>query len=194
MGRMRIRSVGLPGGTNFNVEEYKRPKFKVEVEAPKDAFKLDDTVKVPGKAMQYNGVPVGLAKVAYRVTREVRYPDWFFEYRWWRPVPVRRRRRSPAASCRPNSTAASPSRSRPSRTCRCRRRTSRRSATITADVTDTTGETRTGTKAVQVGYVALRAKVSSEAWLEAAEGTEVRVNDHARRRRAGGEGHARFTR
>ena len=39
--------------------------------------------------MQYNGVPVGGAKVAYRVTREVRYPDWFFEYCWWRPIPQR---------------------------------------------------------------------------------------------------------
>ena len=36
-GRMHIRSVGLPGMDLFNVEEYKRPKFKVEVEAPKDA-------------------------------------------------------------------------------------------------------------------------------------------------------------
>ena len=39
--------------------------------------------------MQYNGVPVGGAKVTFRVTREVRYPGWFFEFCWWRPVPTK---------------------------------------------------------------------------------------------------------
>ena len=87
MGRMYINAEGIPSAAAFNVEEYKRPKFKVEVETPKDSFKLNDTVKVPGKATQYNGVPVGGAKVAFRVTREVRYPDWFFAYCWWRADP-----------------------------------------------------------------------------------------------------------
>ena len=39
--------------------------------------------------------------------------------------------------------------------------------TVTADVTDTTGETRSGSKAVNVGYIALRATVSADEWLTA---------------------------
>ena len=77
-----------PGQTNVSVEEYKRPKFVVTAEAPKEPAKLDGEVKVPGKAVGYTGVPVGGAKVRYRVVREVRYPDWWCGLlRWWRPQP-----------------------------------------------------------------------------------------------------------
>jgi len=165
-GRMRIAAVGIPGGTAVNVEEYKRPKFKVEVEAPKDAFKLNDTVRVPGKAVQYNGVPVGLAKVAYRVTREVRYPDWFFEFCWWRPVPTRPAQEiaSGFVTTEPDGSFVIPFVAKPDLTVNPKDEPVFR-YTVTADVTDTTGETRTGTKSVQVGYVALRAKISSDPWL-----------------------------
>ncbi|MCA9248823.1 MAG: hypothetical protein KDA42_16970, partial [Planctomycetales bacterium] len=38
MGRMTIRVTGGPGGaTQFNVEEYKRPKFEVDLDAPAEA-------------------------------------------------------------------------------------------------------------------------------------------------------------
>ncbi len=165
-GRMHIHAVGIPGGTSVNVEEYKRPKFKVEVEAPKDAFKLNDTVRVPGKAVQYNGVPVGLAKVAYRVTREVRYPDWFFEFCWWRPVPTHPAQEiaSGFVTTEPDGSFVIPFVAKPDPTVSPKDEPVFR-YTVTADVTDTTGETRTGTKSVQVGYVALRAKINSDPWL-----------------------------
>ncbi len=166
MGRMHINAMGLNGAASFNIEEYKRPKFRVEVEAPKDAFALNDTVKVPGKAMQYNGVPVGGAKVAFRVTREVRYPDWFFEYCWWRPIP-----RGPAQEIASgivmtevDGSFAIPFVARPDLSVNPKDEPAFRYS-ITADVTDTTGETRTGTRSVQVGYVALRATVTADAWL-----------------------------
>jgi uncharacterized protein YfaS (alpha-2-macroglobulin family) len=166
MGRMFLYAVGIPGGVNFNVEEYKRPKFKVEVEAPKEAFKLNDTVKVPGKAMQYNGVPVGLAKVAFRVTREVRYPDWFFEYCWWRPVPNRPAQEiaNGVVQTELDGSFSIPFVALPDLTVSPKDEPAFKYS-ITADVTDTTGETRTGTKSVQVGYVALRAKIASDPWL-----------------------------
>jgi uncharacterized protein YfaS (alpha-2-macroglobulin family) len=166
MGRMSIHAEGIAGGTGINVEEYKRPKFKVEVLAPKDAFKLNDTVQVPGKATQYNGVPVGGAKVAFRVTREVRYPDWFFEYCWWRPVPNRPAQEIASGTVQTelDGSFSIPFVARPDLTVNPKDEPAFR-YTITADVTDTTGETRTGTKSVQVGYVALRAKITSDAWL-----------------------------
>lgn len=166
MGRMYIRTTTGSGGTGVSVEEYKRPKFKVEVEAPKGAFKLNDTVKVPGKAVQYNGVPVGGAKVTYRVTREVRYPDWFFDYCWWRPVPAR-----PAQEISHGTVTTEPDGSftvafaaKPDLTVSPKDEPSFR-YTVTADVTDTTGETRSASKSVNVGYTALRATVGSDAWV-----------------------------
>lgn len=167
-GRMSIHTSTGDGATSVSVEEYKRPKFKVEVEAPKAAAKLNDTAKVPGKATQYNGVPVGGAKVSYRVVREVRYPDWFFSYCWWRPVP-----NHPAAEIahgtvmtEADGTFAVPFVAKPDLSVPPKDEPSFR-FTITADVTDTTGETRTGTQTVNVGYVALRATVKADEWLTA---------------------------
>src|SRR5207248_2014883 len=45
--------------------------------------------------------------------------------------------------------------------------------TVTADVTDTTGETRSGSKSVEVGYTALRATVSADSWQT--EGSEIKL-------------------
>ena len=165
MGNMHILAEGLNGMAAIHVEEYKRPKFKVEVEAPKDGFKLNDIVKVPGKAMQYNGVPVGGAKVAYRVTREVRYPDWFFEYCWWRPVPQQPAQEiaSGTVVSEPDGSFALPFTATPDLSVSPKDEPAFR-YTVTADVTDTTGETRSGSKSVQVGSVALRAKIAANDW------------------------------
>ncbi|MBM3983537.1 MAG: hypothetical protein FJ304_25350, partial [Planctomycetes bacterium] len=178
MGRMALRTSDGLGYASVTVEEYKRPKFKVEVEAPKDASKLNDTIKVPGKAVQYNGVPVGGAKVAFRVTREVRYPDWFFECCcWWRPVP-----QTPAmeiasgtVTSEPDGSFTVPFVAKPDLSVPEKDEPSFR-YTVTADVTDTTGETRSASKSVNVGYVALRATVTAEAWLEAAKENAFAIN------------------
>ncbi|MBN9119881.1 MAG: hypothetical protein J0I06_12095, partial [Planctomycetes bacterium] len=165
-GRMSLRTANGNGYAAVTAEEYKRPKFKVEVEAPKEAGKLNDTVKVPGKAVQYNGVPVGGAKVTFRVTREVRYPDWFFESCWWRPVPARPAQEIAhgVVTTEPDGGFTIPFVARPDLSVPEKDEPSFR-YTVTADVTDTTGETRSAVRSVNVGYVALRATVSADAWL-----------------------------
>jgi uncharacterized protein YfaS (alpha-2-macroglobulin family) len=62
---------------HFNVEEYKRPKFMVEVQKPKGTYRLNDSIKVTGTAKAYAGNNVDGAKVKYRVVRQVRYPVWW---------------------------------------------------------------------------------------------------------------------
>ncbi len=166
MGHMSIHTANGNGYAGVTVEEYKRPKFKVEVEAPKEAGKLHDTIRVPGKATQYNGVPVGGAKVTYRVTRSVRYPAWFFEFCWWRPVPQKPAQEIAhgVITTEPDGSFTIPFVAKPDLTVPEKDEPSFH-YTVTADVTDTTGETRTGTKGVNVGYVALRATVSAGQWL-----------------------------
>ncbi|GAB2826927.1 alpha-2-macroglobulin family protein [Ferruginibacter profundus] len=61
----------------FNVEEYKRPKFFVEVEKPKGTYRLNDSIKITGNAKAYAGNNVDGANVKYRVVRKVRYPIWW---------------------------------------------------------------------------------------------------------------------
>ena len=84
MGRMMIRVDGLQGNTWVNVEEYKRPKFQVTLDAPKTAARLGGEVQLEGKAMAYTGAAVGGAKIRYRVVRQVRYPDWWYWCFAWR--------------------------------------------------------------------------------------------------------------
>ena len=177
-GRMTLNVVNGPsGGTQVSVEEYKRPKFTVTVDAPKDPARLGAAVLVPGKATSYTGVPIGGAKVQYRVVREVRWPPWFWEYCWWRPMPSRPAQEiahgtattdadgsfSVAFVAKPDPTV--PASDDPSFR-----------YTVTADVTDTTGETRTGTKTIEVGYTALRATVTLGEWQTAGDPVKLTIS------------------
>ncbi|WP_240627954.1 alpha-2-macroglobulin family protein [Terrimonas sp.] len=69
----------------FSVEEYKRPKFFVEINKPRGSFRVNDTVSITGTAKAYAGNNIDDATVSYRVSRQARfiYP-WLF-YR--RPMP-----------------------------------------------------------------------------------------------------------
>lgn len=66
-------------GNYFSVEEYKRPAFQVSFDKVKAAFRLQDTVRVTGNAMAYAGNSIGGSKVVYNVTRTThRYEPWRF--------------------------------------------------------------------------------------------------------------------
>ena len=87
----------------MNVEEYKRPKFQVTLDAPKTAARLGGEVQLEGKAMAYTGAAVGGAKIRYRVVRQVRYPDWWYWCFCLADARNRARRRSPTARPRPQA-------------------------------------------------------------------------------------------
>ena len=61
----------------FSVEEYKRPKFFVEVKKPDGTYRLNEEITVKGNAKAYAGNNVDGAAVKYRVVRKVRYPVWW---------------------------------------------------------------------------------------------------------------------
>ncbi|MEO7599610.1 MAG: alpha-2-macroglobulin family protein [Opitutus sp.] len=159
MGRMSLQVLDRTGSATFNVEEYKRPKFQVALEAPKEAAKLDTPVVVTGKATAYTGVGIGGAKVKWRVQRGVQMPRWCW---WWQP---------PAARAIAHGTAvtdsdgtfkieftAQPDRAVPEKN------EPIFAFQIHADVTDTTGETRSDDRSVLSGYTALQASLTSSEW------------------------------
>ena len=166
MGRMSLQVQGGPGGsTSFNVEEYKRPKFQVAIDDPKDAAKLHGKVNITGKATAYTGVAINDAKVKWRVVREVRYPSWWGWCYWWRPMPQGKSQEiahgisgtKPDGSFDIEFTAlpdlSVPEKDEPTFHYK-----------IHADVTDTTGETRSADNSINVGYTALKASVSAGEW------------------------------
>jgi hypothetical protein len=165
-GAMSISTEDPGGSCTVRVEEYKRPKFQVKIEVPEREFRLNDEISVPGEALSYTGAPIDDALVKYRVVRQVRFPIWWFY------------RRGPSAGesaqeiahgtartdeagkfvvafkARPDP-AVSPS-AQPVFT-----------YSITADVTDGTGETRSAGGRVRLGYAAIEATLSSDGWQEA---------------------------
>ena len=67
---------------NFRVEEYKRPTFHVDFPEVKQAYAAGDTLTVQATAQSYAGVPVQGAKVSYKVVRRRAY--WWWSYsRYW---------------------------------------------------------------------------------------------------------------
>ncbi|HET9055784.1 MAG TPA: alpha-2-macroglobulin family protein [Chitinophagaceae bacterium] len=61
----------------FNVEEYKRPKFYVEVKKPDGTYRVNENITVKGNAKAYAGNNIDGATVKYRVVRRVRMPIWW---------------------------------------------------------------------------------------------------------------------
>ena len=163
MGRMSlVASGGGPSGhAYFNVEEYKRPKFKVELDPPAEAPRLNTEVVVPGKATAYTGAAIGAAEVHWRVVRQVRFPIWCWWARWSYP--------SATAQAIAHGSALTEADGSFSISFTAKPDLSILEADepvfqfyVHADVTDTTGETRSDERVVSAGYTALQATVSAD--------------------------------
>ena len=79
------------GGVRFRVEEYKKPEFEVNIEAPTEPVALGEKITATVKAKYYFGAPVKKAKVKIKVMRSDYsanwYPcmpwDWFYGPGYW---------------------------------------------------------------------------------------------------------------
>jgi len=176
-GQMSIRVGGAARGyASIRVEEYKRPKFFVEMEPPADPPRLEGEVTVSGNATAYTGAAIDSAKVAYRVVREVRYPVWWYWRCWWFP-PVDQTREEIASGVAGTqldgsfdiSFEAVPDPSAP------RESQPTFQYTVYADVTDTAGETRSSSLTINVGYTALKAKLDIAEWQMTSQPVRVEV-------------------
>ena len=70
------------GGGSFRVEEYKKPEFEVNVDAPSAPVMLGEKVSATIKANYYFGGPVAEAKVKYKITRTPADERWYPAGRW----------------------------------------------------------------------------------------------------------------
>ena len=73
----------LDSSKTIKVEEYKRPKFEVKIDENKGVYKLNETIRIDGKAEAFSGTVISGAKVSYRVYRQEIYTFW----PWYRSVP-----------------------------------------------------------------------------------------------------------
>ena len=161
---VRAQGSGATGATGVRVEEYKRPKFQVELASPTESVQLEKIVTLSGTASTYTGLAVGGAKVVWNVKREVRFPIWC---RWcfpWLPFDSGTRRIARGHSITDADGTftitfpavpdrVSPPESLPTFTYH-----------VTADVTDSGGETRSADTRVSAGYVDVEATLDVDDW------------------------------
>jgi hypothetical protein len=176
-GQWSIQAVagGAGGGTGVRVEEYKRPKFKVELAAPETSVPLGGDAKLSGKAMTYTGLPVADALVRWRVERSVRFPAWCRWFFPWLPFDggaqriARGTAKTDASGSFTITFPARPDRSVPKDSLPVF------SFEVVADVTDGGGETRSDDTRVNVGYTDVEASVSAAEWQATTNGEPAAV-------------------
>ena len=166
MGRMSLIVEHGPGGSSyFNVEEYKRPKFRVQLDAPDEAPRLDTEVVVPGTATAYTGAAIGGAQVQWRVVRQVRFPIWCWWARWIYPSATEQAIAHGSTVTETNGSFSITFTAKPDLSV-LEEDEPIFEYRIVADVTDTTGETRSDVYIVRAGYTALAATIYADAWQE----------------------------
>ncbi len=155
-GEMSIRNES--GNTNFSVEEYKRPRFKVELDSLEGSYKLNEVVNVTGKAENYNGSAVDQAEVAYRVVRTARFPVW---RSWWNWFPAIRETEITSGKTVTDTEGAF----KLSFTAIPDLQVDKKyepvfNYTVYVDVTDLTGEVRSKQESISIGYKSMLMDIS----------------------------------
>jgi uncharacterized protein YfaS (alpha-2-macroglobulin family) len=155
----------ISGNVSFSVEEYKRPKFSAEFNKITQTFKLNDSIKIKGKALAYAGSNITDAKVVYRVQRKVQYPQWWY---WYRPYGFS----SEAQEITNGETKTSDKGefeiaffAQPDKSV-SKDNNPIFNYEITADITDINGETRSTSTIVSVGYHALTINIGIDSKLD----------------------------
>jgi len=155
---------------SFNVEEYKRPGFYVEIMKPSGSYRINEVITVNGIAKAYAGNNLSQANVSYRVVRKFRYPIWLynFSYRIWPPHGSRDAMEISYGNTKTdaNGNFAIQFKAIPDE------RTEKKfqpvfEYEIIADVTDEGGESRTGKTIVPVSYQAVQLNIESDEEIQA---------------------------
>jgi hypothetical protein len=160
-GSFSITDSVTNSNVEFSVEEYKRPKFFVEVAKPKGTYRVNDSIKVTGTAKGYAGNLIDGATVKYRVVRKVQYPIWW-EWGWYKRGGYGRNEEVEIT----NGTAKTDAKGEFTVNFKAQPDESvdKKSMPtfyyeVSADVTDINGETRSAETSVAVAYQALQLSI-----------------------------------
>ncbi|MDB5209831.1 MAG: alpha-2-macroglobulin, partial [Sediminibacterium sp.] len=148
--------------TAFSVEEYKRPNFSAGFETVKGAYRLNDTIIITGTAKAYAGNLISGAKVTYNVMRNARYQD-----PWWRrPLPSPNREISHGELVTDAEGKFTIKFKAEADDIMSRDGDPLFDFTVSANVTDINGETRTANTKVTTGFSSLVLQVNAPILIE----------------------------
>ncbi len=159
LGAWRLRS--LPDGfSEVRIEEYKRPTFEVRIKDPERPLRLNRPAVLTAEARYYFGLPVAGGTAVWQVKREPVYPR-----RWWRET-VRTKSQIVAGGRSPLkedgtfdmsfTPRADERKDKPGLGLTYR-------YTLSADVTDEGGETRSAVRSFRLGFVSVEARIEAAA-------------------------------
>jgi hypothetical protein len=163
-------SDGFGGAVAVRVEEHKRPKFVVKLAAPEKGAPLGGEVSLSGTATTYTGLAVSGAKVKWHVERQARWPIWCRWFFPWLPFDAGSQQIARGMAVTDDrgtftvTFTAKPDRTVPKESLPVF------TYSVVADVTDTSGETRSDTQSVSVGYTDVEASVSTPEWQATRDG------------------------
>jgi uncharacterized protein YfaS (alpha-2-macroglobulin family) len=157
-GAFSIEDDKTKNSVSFSVEEYKRPKFYVEIAKPTGTYKLNDSINVTGTAKAYAGNNIDGATVKYRLVRKTIMPMWY--YGWGKMIwpPYGREEVEIAhgtATTQADGTFIIHFKALPDNSIDKKSQPTFHYE-VSADITDINGETRSGNTSVSVAYQALK--------------------------------------
>ncbi|MCO5260188.1 MAG: MG2 domain-containing protein [Crocinitomicaceae bacterium] len=181
-GSFKIPNTGLTGSmylettygsVSFKVEEYKRPTFKVEFDKSTDEYKLGESVQIKGTAAAYAGNAVDNATVKYVVSRKSYLPYWRVYY--YRMLPY-----NSAETIIKQGAASTDEKGKFQIDFKADKDPSNRTGlnytyTVSVDVTDANGETRSASKYVYINEEALQLRVSVQESLDKSKTNQLNV-------------------
>ncbi|MES2005651.1 MAG: alpha-2-macroglobulin family protein [Bacteroidota bacterium] len=160
--------------TRFSVEEYKRPKFSVQFEQVKGAYRLNDSVVITGIAKALAGNLVDGAKVSYRITRNI---DFLETMNWRRPLPQYGVREIAHGEMRTDTDGKFILRFKAmADDITDRTGNPVLNFNVQADVTDINGETRSTSKNIPVGFSSVLLQLTVPSITEADSLKKIRVS------------------
>ena len=171
LGDMRISS-SIGGEHYIRVEEYKQPKFEIKFNPLTKSYRLGSSVTITGEAKSYSGYGLDNAKVRYSIRRRGSFP-WFA---WWRPRP---RLEEVQISQGEIKTDASGSFKIKFDALNDKSIDAKEKPEfqyeISVDITDSTGETQSSHKIINIGYVTISADMDIASELNINSPKEIKL-------------------
>ncbi len=138
------------GQKYFSVEEYKRPTFDVLLDKTKGTPKIGETVLVTGIAKSFTGAPIVGAIVKYNIVRNSRFHIWYRRPGQNAEVPIA----SGESATNEKGEFEITFNATPDNNDNAQQQPIY-NYTVSTDITDISGETRSASKTISIGYTAL---------------------------------------
>ena len=158
LGQFFIQDSTNSADAYIRVEEYKRPKFVTTIPTPTATYSINDSIKVIGTATALAGNVISGATVVYRVVRNTRFPIWYDNY-YYKGL---YNNQTPNAEIANGTTTTNTAGQYTIPFVALPNATDTKNSqpiynyTITADVTDVNGETRSASVTIPVSYQSLQ--------------------------------------